>query len=58
MREGGVDIPPLNSSGSGPVFNTAGLNKHSRQYLATLSGCQGYLLAASRLGKSTSAGAG
>lgn len=40
MRENGVDLPKANTSGSGPVFNSKGLNTGSATFKAAQSKCQ------------------
>jgi hypothetical protein len=39
MRENGVSIPTPNTSGSGPIFNTKGINTASSQFKAAESKC-------------------
>jgi hypothetical protein len=40
MRENGVNVPQPNTSGSGPVFNTKGLNPSSAQFKAAEAKCR------------------
>lgn len=40
MRENGVKLPPANTSGNGPIFNTASLNTQSSQFRAAQARCQ------------------
>ena len=40
MRENGVNVPPPNTSGKGPVFNTKGLNPTSAQFKAAEAKCR------------------
>ncbi len=39
MRENGVNVPAPNTSGSGPIFNTKGLNTTSTQFRAAEAKC-------------------
>ena len=39
MHENGVNVPEANTSGSGPVFNTKGLNTSSAQFKAAQTKC-------------------
>jgi len=48
MRENGVQVPPPNTSGTGPVFNTKGLNTTSAQFKAAESKCSVQLQGAFR----------
>ncbi len=43
MRQNGVNLPAPNTSGSGPVFDTKGLNTASAAFRAAESKCQGEL---------------
>jgi hypothetical protein len=43
MRENGVNLPPPNTSGTGPVFNTKGINTSSAMFKSAESKCQGDL---------------
>jgi hypothetical protein len=54
MRQNGVNVPAPNTSGSGPVFNTKGLDTSSAQFKAAEAKCQSDLTGAFRHG----AGAG
>ncbi len=40
MRENGVNVPAPNTSGSGPVFNTKGLNTSSAQFRSAEAKCR------------------
>lgn len=40
MRENGVNLPTPNTSGNGPVFNTAGINTASSTFKSAQSKCQ------------------
>jgi hypothetical protein len=40
MRENGVNLPPPNTSGNGPVFNTKGINTSSSTFKAAQSKCR------------------
>jgi hypothetical protein len=50
MRENGVNVPPPNTSGSGPIFDTKGLNTTSAQFRTAESKCIEDLRSASRRG--------
>jgi hypothetical protein len=39
MRENGVNLPPPNTSGSGPVFNTKGINTTSSTFTTATTKC-------------------
>jgi len=39
MRENGVNVPPPNTSGKGPIFSVKGLNTASAQFKAAESKC-------------------
>lgn len=43
MREKGVNIPAPNTSGSGPIFNTKGINTASAQFKAAETKCSSVL---------------
>jgi hypothetical protein len=43
MRQNGVNLPSPNSSGTGPVFDTKGINTTSAQFKAAEAKCQGIL---------------
>jgi hypothetical protein len=43
MRENGVNIPAPNTSGSGPVFSSKGLNTSSPKFQAAETKCRAYL---------------
>jgi hypothetical protein len=43
MRENGVHIPAPNTSGSGPIFSSKGLNTRSRRFQAAEAKCRVYL---------------
>jgi hypothetical protein len=43
MRKNGVKIPPANTSGKGPIFNTKGLNPASAQFKAAEEKCSAEL---------------
>ncbi len=43
MRQNGVNLPSPNTSGTGPVFNTKGLNTTSAQFRAAEAKCQSTL---------------
>jgi hypothetical protein len=48
MRENGVNVPPPNTSGSGPIFNTKGLNTTSSQFKTAETKCSSDLRTAFR----------
>jgi hypothetical protein len=50
MRQNGVNVPAPNTSGSGPVFNTKGLDTTGAQFKAAEAKCQSDLSAAFRRG--------
>jgi hypothetical protein len=54
MRENGVDLPAPNTSGSGPIFDTKGLNMSSAQFQAAGSKCRTDLIGAFRGGGGSS----
>jgi hypothetical protein len=39
MRENGVNLPPPNTSGKGPIFNVSGLNVASTEFKAAEAKC-------------------
>ncbi len=43
MRSNGVNLPPPNTSGSGPVFNTRGLNTADPKFKSAVAKCQSVL---------------
>jgi hypothetical protein len=43
MRENGIDLPPPNVSGRGPVFDTKGIDTHGAKFKAASSKCRQYL---------------
>lgn len=48
MRANGVDVPPPNTSGNGPIFSTKGLNTAGAQFQAAEAKCRGDLAGALR----------
>jgi hypothetical protein len=48
MRQHGVNVPPPNTSGKGPVFNTSGLNVASSQFHSAQVACTPALRSAIR----------
>ena len=50
LRENGVNVPAPNTSGSGPVFNTKGIDTSSAQFKAAEAKCQSDLRTAFRQG--------
>jgi len=45
MRESGVKLPPVNTTGSGPLFNITGINTSSAKFKAGLARCRPQLAA-------------
>jgi hypothetical protein len=43
MRANGVNVPPPNTSGTGPIFNTKGIDTKSPQFVSAASKCEGNL---------------
>jgi hypothetical protein len=43
MREHGVALPAPNTAGTGPIFNTAGVNTHSAHFLTAQAACRSAL---------------
>lgn len=43
MRENGVDLPAANTSGTGPVFSTKGIDTSSQSFKSAQKTCQGDL---------------
>ncbi len=59
MRQNGVALPVPNTSGTGPVFDTKGINTASPQFTAARSKCQSKLAGAyARPGRAAGAGGG
>jgi hypothetical protein len=58
MRTNGVNLPTPNTSGKGPVFNTAHLNTSSTQFKAAEAKCSAHLRGAfpGRAGAGAAAG--
>ena len=40
LRQNGINVPPPNTSGNGPVFNTKGIDTSSSKFRAAQSKCQ------------------
>ncbi len=53
MREHGINLPAPNTSGSGPVFDTKGLDTTSPQFKAALGTCRSELTEFARPGGAT-----
>ena len=53
MRENGVKVPEPNTSGTGPVFNTKGLNTASAQFKTAETKCSSDLRGSFRRGSTT-----
>jgi len=58
MRENGVNVPAPNTSGSGPVFDTKGIDTSSAQFKAAEAKCQSDLSGAFRRGPSAGGAGG
>jgi hypothetical protein len=58
MRENGVNLPTPNTSGSGPVFNTKGINTKSATFTAASKKCSSLLQLGAPGGGPPGAGAG
>jgi len=43
MREAGVNVPPPNTTGNGPVFDTKGINTQSQSFRTALAKCRSIL---------------
>ena len=52
MRENGVNVPAPNTSGKGPIFNTAGIDTTSAQFRTAESKCRSLLQGSFRRGAS------
>ncbi len=50
MRDNGVNLPAPNTSGSGPIFSTKGLNTAGAQFRSAELKCRSYLAAGTRRG--------
>jgi hypothetical protein len=50
MRENGIDLPAPNTAGSGPVFNTKGLDASSPKFIAAEAKCRSVLRGSFRPG--------
>ena len=53
MRENGVNVPPPNTTGNGPIFNTKGLNTAGAQFRAAETKCSSDLRSAFQRGQGT-----
>src|SRR4029077_2779829 len=53
LRANGVNVPPPNTSGSGPIFSTKGIDTTSAQFRNAESKCRGVLTSAFRRGPGT-----
>jgi hypothetical protein len=58
MRQNGINLPAPNTSGTGPVFNTQGINTTSTQFRAAEAKCASYLRAGFRAGGAAPGAAG
>jgi hypothetical protein len=50
LRQNGVNIPPPNTSGKGPIFNIKGINTASPQFRQARQKCRATLVGALRAG--------
>jgi hypothetical protein len=50
MRQSGIHLPPPDTSGSGPIFSTKGLNASSPKFRAASAKCRAVLASAFRAG--------
>jgi hypothetical protein len=48
LRQNGVKVPPPNTSGKGPIFDTKGIDTSSAQFKTASTKCRGALLGAFR----------
>jgi hypothetical protein len=48
LRQNGIDLPPANTSGNGPIFNTKGINTAGAQFKAASAKCRSVLIGAFR----------
>lgn len=46
LRQNGINLPPANTSGNGPIFNTKGINTASSQFKAASVKCRSVLTGA------------
>jgi hypothetical protein len=58
MRQNGVNVPAPNTSGSGPVFDTKGIDTSSAQFKTAEAKCQSDLSGAFKRGPGAGGGAG
>jgi hypothetical protein len=58
MRQNGVNVPAPNTSGSGPVFDTKGIDTSSAQFKAAEAKCKSDLSGAFKRGPGAGGGAG
>jgi hypothetical protein len=58
MRQNGVNVPAPNTSGSGPVFDTKGIDTSSAQFKAAEAKCQSDLSGAFKRGTGAAGGPG
>jgi hypothetical protein len=49
MREHGIDLPPPNTSGQGPIFRTAGINTTSKAFTGAVAKCRSIIAKGPRL---------
>lgn len=48
LRQNGINLPPANTSGNGPIFDTKGINTASPQFRTASAKCRSVLLGAFR----------
>jgi hypothetical protein len=48
LRQNGINLPPANTSGKGPIFDTKGINTSSSQFKAASAKCRSTLTSAFR----------
>lgn len=48
LRQNGISLPPANTSGNGPIFDTKGINTASSQFKTASAKCRSVLLGAFR----------
>jgi hypothetical protein len=53
LRQNGVNVPPPNTSGKGPIFNIKGINTASPQFRQARQRCRATLVSALRAGATT-----
>jgi hypothetical protein len=56
MHQNGIDLPAPNTSGTGPIFDTKGIDTTSPQFTAAIKQCRGDLFAAPQGGGAAGGG--